>query len=308
MNGGCVGGGPERAEPGDTGPVSPDGSGRAVNAPLDERALRSYREDGLAVSPVRLPSHRLEEMRGALDGLLAANADIAPESLVCPHIPNGARHDAAAAQRWLSFALDPLLVDAVAQILGPDVILWGSQVFCKPAATGREVPWHQDGQYWPIRPVATCSVWIALDDATPKNGCMRYIAGSHHAGSLFRHRERPGRDVVLNQEVEAADLDLARARDDVLEAGQFSLHDVFLIHGSGPNRSGVRRAAFVVRFMPAPSLFDRRIDRRQDQAGVSFSFSRRPLWLARGADRAGNDFSIGHGEEMGLVPRVSDDA
>ena len=63
----------------------------------------------------------------------------------------------------------------------------------------------------------------------------------------------------------------------------------------------------MIRFMPATSLFDRGIDERQDQAGVSFSFSRRPLWLVRGQDRAGNDFAVGHGEDFRLVPRLSDD-
>jgi ectoine hydroxylase-related dioxygenase (phytanoyl-CoA dioxygenase family) len=66
----------------------------------------------------------------------------------------------------------------------------GSQVFCKPPVTGKAIPWHQDGQYWPIRPIATCSVWIALDDATPENGCMRYIPGSHKARKLEQHHRQ----------------------------------------------------------------------------------------------------------------------
>ena len=269
--------------------------------------LRAWREDGLVVSPRAFGAERLGQMRDCLERLLRDNAHIAPESLVCPHIPNGPRHDAAAAARWLEFATDPLLLDAVEALIGPDLVLWGSQVFCKPAGTGREVPWHQDGQYWPIRPLATCSAWIALDEATPANGCMRYVAGSHRGGRLLAHRTRAGREVVLNQEVDPAAIDPAAVRDDVLPAGGFSLHDVYLVHGSGPNRSARRRAAFVVRFMPATSRFERPAADRQDQAGVSFSFGRRPLWLVRGRDRAGNDFRVGHGEDYQLVPRVADD-
>jgi len=274
---------------------------------LDAVHLDTYRRDGLVVPPFRLPGGRLSRMRESLDRLLHDNATTAPESLVCPHIPNGARHDAAAAAQWFEYATDPDILDLVTQVLGPDVILWGSQVFCKPAHTGRTIPWHQDGQYWPIRPIATCSAWIALDDATPENGCMRYVPGSHAAGSLFAHRRREGEDLVLFEEIDPDACDLDAARDDALEAGQFSLHDVFLIHGSEANRSAHRRAGFVVRYMPATSLFDRNIDRRQDQAGLSFSFSRRPVWLVRGTDRAGNDFSVGHGEDFKAVPRISDD-
>ncbi|MBK8019283.1 MAG: phytanoyl-CoA dioxygenase family protein [Betaproteobacteria bacterium] len=273
----------------------------------DEETAR-YHADGLVVSPFRISPARLESMRECLERLLRDNADVAPESLVCPHIPNGPRHDAAAAGKWFEFATDPGMLDLVTQLIGPDVILWGSQVFCKPALTGREVPWHQDGQYWPIRPLATCSVWIALDDVSPENGCMRYIAGSHRNRGLLPHRIRSGTDIVLNQEVDPGSIDGAAVMDDVLPAGGFSLHDVYLVHGSNANRSVRRRAGFVVRFMPATSLFDRSVDRMQDQAGVSFSFSRRPIWLVRGEDRAGNDFAVGHGDDYRLVPRVSDDA
>ena len=187
------------------------------------------------------------------------------------------------------------------------MILWGSQVFCKPAFTGKAIPWHQDGQYWPIRPLATCSVWIALDDVSPENGCMRTIPGSHASGSVYRHRVTDRKDVVLDQGVEPSQFDDSTARDDVLEAGQFSLHDVFLIHGSNANTSPRRRAGFVVRYMPATSLFERKADDRHRQAEVTFSMSRRPIWLLRGTDRAGNDFSVGHGQDYALVPRVSDE-
>jgi hypothetical protein len=275
---------------------------------LSDAELASYRRDGLIVpSRRRLSTARLAAMRESLEKLMCDNASIAPESLVCPHIPYGPTHDAKAAAKWFDFASDPAILDLVGQLIGPDIILWGSQVFCKPALTGKAIPWHQDGQYWPIRPLATCSVWIALDDATPENGCMRFIPGSHAGASVFRHRTSERNDIVLNQEVEPALFDESTARDDVLEAGQFSLHDVYLIHGSNANRSPNRRAAFVIRYMPASSTFKRHAGDTHRQAEVSFSMSKRPIWLLRGCDRGGNDFSIGHGEDYQLAARVSDE-
>ena len=275
---------------------------------LSDAELASYRRDGLIVpSRRRLSTARLAAMRESLEKLMCDNASIAPESLVCPHIPYGPTHDAKAAAKWFDFASDPAILDLVGQLIGPDIILWGSQVFCKPALTGKAIPWHQDGQYWPIRPLATCSVWIALDDATPENGCMRFIPGSHAGASVFRHRTSERNDIVLNQEVEPALFDESTARDDVLEAGQFSLHDVYLIHGSNANRSPNRRAAFVIRYMPASSTFHRHAGDTHRQAEVSFSMSKRPIWLLRGCDRGGNDFSIGHGEDYQLAARVSDE-
>ncbi len=270
--------------------------------------LERFRRDGLIVSPARLTAGRLEAMRASVQKLLRDNATLAPESLVCPHIPYGPTHDAAAAAQWFDYATDPAILDMVEQLIGPDIILWGSQVFCKPAGTGKEVPWHQDGQYWPIRPLATCSVWIAIDDAMPENGCMRYMPGSHAGGVVMRHRTSERKDLVLNEEVDPLLIDPSRARDDVLEAGQFSLHDVYLIHGSNANQSSKRRAAFVIRYMPATSTFVRHAGDERRQGEVSFSMSRRPIWLLRGRDRGGNDFSIGHGDDYQLVTRMSDEA
>ncbi len=275
---------------------------------LDQQDIETYKADGLLKSPFQIDDDLLGRMRESLDKLLRDNADIAPETLVCPHIPYGRTHDESAAQDWLDYARNPAILNLVSQLIGPDIILWGSQVFCKPPVVGKAIPWHQDGQYWPIRPIATCSVWIALDDATPENGCMRYIPGSHAGGSIYRHRINESKDVVLNQEVEPSQFDESTARDDALKAGQFSLHDVYLIHGSNANRSTRRRAGFVVRYMPATSVFERAIGDEHKQSGVTFSMSQRPIWLLRGKDVSGrNDFEVGHGQDYALVPRVSDE-
>ena len=136
---------------------------------------------------------------------------------------------------------------------------------------------------------------------------MRYIPGSHSGSKVYRHRVSERSDIVLNQEVEPALFDESAGRDDVLEAGQFSLHDVYLIHGSNANLSQSRRAAFVIRYMPATSTFERLAGDTHRQADVSFSMSKRPVWLLRGRDRGGNDFGIGHGDDYSLVARVSDE-
>ncbi len=275
---------------------------------LGEPELDAYRADGLVKSPFRIPDEQLGRMRISLEKLLRDNAHLAPETLICPHIAYGNRHDEACANQWLEYAQHPGILDLVAQLIGPDIILWGSQVFCKPPLIGKEIPWHQDGQYWPIRPVATCSVWIALDDATPENGCLRFIPGSHANGRIYRHRVTARSDVVLDQEVEPAQFDASGARDDVLAAGEFSMHDVYLIHGSNANRSPRRRAGFVIRYMPATSVFERENGDQHRQSGVTFSMSRRPIWLLRGRDRSGrNDFQVGHGRDYELVPRISDE-
>lgn len=263
-------------------------------AGLTASEIETYRRDGLVVPSLRVGEARLERLGAAVERLVAANPDVPPEYLIGPHIARPDDRDPDLHREFLDLCLDPEILDLVESVIGPDIVLWSSGVFCKPPGVGREVPWHQDGQYWPLRPLATCSVWIAIDDSVPENGCMRYIPGSHAPRRLFDHEHARG-DLVLNRRVAPSEFDPASARDDALRAGELSIHDVYLIHGSNPNRSGRRRAGYVMRYFPGSTLYDREMDVGQSSdIGVS-DFAMRPIWLARGADRTGrNDFTVGH--------------
>ena len=263
--------------------------------PLSAAELDAYRRDGIVVPRRALPGAQLARLTAALEQLLADNPEVRPEKLVSAHIEQGAE-GVKGNRIFLEIAHHPAVVDAVEQLIGRDIILWGCQVFCKPGGDGLEVPWHQDGQYWPIRPLATCTVWIAIDASTTENGCLRVIPGSHRRRTLRSHHRSPRPDVVLDQELDAGAFDEAAARDVELQPGQMSLHDVYLIHGSHANTSPRRRAGLALRYMPATSHFDRALL----APGASTStylvdFSRRPIWLVRGVDRTGkNDFQVGH--------------
>jgi ectoine hydroxylase-related dioxygenase (phytanoyl-CoA dioxygenase family) len=244
-------------------------------------------------------------LREALDRLIADNPGIRPEQLISAHVAKGGGERVKGSDVFLEFALDSAILDLVQSVIGGDIVLWGCQVFCKPAGDGMEVPWHQDGRYWPIRPLATCTVWVALDASTPENGCMRFIPGSH-SGQIYQHRKDDRPDLALDLVLEDKEIDPRLARDVVLDAGQMSMHDVFLVHGSEPNRSDKRRAGVAIRYMPATSHFDRQIQpRKENSIGHVVSFAQRPLWLVRGVDRGNNDFAIGHALYSPLVASAS---
>lgn len=267
---------------------------------LDPLEIARYAEDGYIVPQFRLPEPRVAALRETLDRLIRDNPGIRPERLVSAHIEGHNSEGVRGSAAFLDLARTPEIVAMVADLIGPDVILWGCQIFCKPGGDGMEVPWHQDGHYWPIRPLATCTVWIALDASTPENGCLRVIPGSHRAGKLYDHMKEERDDVVLNRKVDAAAFDLGRAVDVVLEPGQMSMHDVYMIHGSKPNRSPRRRAGVAIRYMPGTSVFDRELIATGAASGYTVDFRNRPLWLLRGSDRTGrNDFRIGHRVPVG---------
>ena len=250
---------------------------------LNEQQVATYHENGYVVPDFRLTSDELTEIRSAHDRLLAKHPEFRD---YCPNL-------LALDPGFLTTARHPEILDMVGQVIGPDFALWNSSFFAKPQKNGKRTPWHQDGEYWPIRPLATCTVWIAVDDATPENGCLRVIRGSHKDSSLKQHRTVDADDVTLHQELMPDQYNDEDAVDLVLEAGQISLHDVFILHGSEANTSAKARRGMTLRFMPTTSVFDRERAREMHETMGIVDHSHRTLYLMRGSDRSGeNDFRM----------------
>lgn len=250
---------------------------------LSEDQIARYHDDGFVVPDFRLPQATLTRIRADHDRLLERHPEFRDycSSLLAYDVG------------FLEYARTPEIVEMVAQVLGPDVALWNMSFFAKPARDGRKVPWHQDGEYWPVRPLATCTVWLAVDDARVDNGCLRFIRGSHRDRSLKPHATNPSPDLALNQELDPAAYDERQAVDLVLEAGQMSLHDVYLVHGSQANLSPRPRRGMTMRFMPTTSVFDRQVASEIHQRLGITDHSERTLFLMGGVDRSGrNDFVV----------------
>jgi ectoine hydroxylase-related dioxygenase (phytanoyl-CoA dioxygenase family) len=257
--------------------------------------IERYRAEGWLIPRFRLPAPRVAAMATALDELLRTNPGVRPEKLVSAHIEGDNGEGVRGSRAFLELARDPEIVELVSGVLGDDVILWGCHVFCKLAAEGYETPWHQDGHYWPIRPLANCTVWVALEASTVENGCLRVIPGSHAAKQLHAHLHEERSDLTLNQRLAADTFDEARAVDLELQPGEMSLHDVYMIHGAKENRSNRRRTGVALRYMPATSVFERNLRPADGKTGLAVDFANRPLWLVKGTDRSGrNDLEVGH--------------
>ena len=144
----------------------------------------------------------------------------------------------------------PRIVALVSDLLGDDVVGWGAHYFCKMPRDGKAVAWHQDASYWPLTPSKTVTVWLAIDDADRENACMQFIPGSHHFGHLtYRHSDQTEGN-VLDQTVENAE-QFGQPIDVVLRAGEISMHNDLLLHGSQPNNSDRRRCGLTLRYCSA---------------------------------------------------------
>jgi ectoine hydroxylase-related dioxygenase (phytanoyl-CoA dioxygenase family) len=134
---------------------------------------------------------------------------------------------------------------------------------------------------------------MAIDNATVDNGCLRFIPGSHKRQVLREHQINSSPDLTLNQELIATEFSKDEAVDLTLEAGQISLHDIYMVHGSEENRSPNPRRGMTLRYMPTTSVFDRDLAARQAKEKNLLDHAQRTLFLMRGTDISGrNDFRI----------------
>ena len=190
-----------------------------------------------------LDANEAMEIRAFFDGVLAAFMELGRSS----YSINTAHLRFA---RIYQLVQHPRILDAVCDLLGPNVVCWGSHFFCKMPHDGKRVPWHQDSTYWPLSPTKTVTVWLAIDDADPGNANMKFIPRSHLHG-LIDYDETHDADTVLDLAVKNANSYGDTEVDVQLAAGQFSMHSDLLLHGSEANESNRRRCGLTIRYAAA---------------------------------------------------------
>ena len=185
----------------------------------------------------------------------------------------------------------PEILDAVEDLIGPDIRLFHLTVWPKDAGSGAYVSWHQDATYFALDPICHVTAWVALTDAPVEAGCMEVVPGSHRLGQL-RHAEMQDPENLLSRGQElAVDIDRSRTAFMPVKAGQFSLHHTHLVHNSRPNRSNDRRIGLGISYIPtharctAPSRVTAMLVRGQDTYG-HFDDERRPTEEAGAGERA----------------------
>jgi ectoine hydroxylase-related dioxygenase (phytanoyl-CoA dioxygenase family) len=213
---------------------------------LTKNQITKYHEDGFVIPDFTMPESDLLEIEDKHNQLINKFPEY---QNYCPAV-------LLKDESFLKFCLNKKILDFVAQLVGKNFALWNSSFFAKPAHNGFETPWHQDGQYWPINPLATCTVWLAIDDATEDNGCLSFIKGSHKDKRIKEHSRNNKNNLTLHQEIDKNQYDVSKSFNLILKRGQISLHDVYMVHGSKENKSPNPRRAMTMRFMPLTSKFD----------------------------------------------------
>jgi len=210
---------------------------------LSAEHIKRFNAEGY-VRPFRIFSEdEIAEIRAYFDGLLERYLAEGKDSysISTAHLKHGRVYD---------ILTSPKIVALVKDLLGENVVGWGSHFFCKMPHDGKRVAWHQDASYWPLSPSKAVTVWLAIDDADPENANMRFISGSHHHGHMTFRPSDSHEHNVLNQTIENPE-QYGTPVDDPLQAGECSIHSDLLLHGSEANESDRRRCALTLRYAAA---------------------------------------------------------
>ncbi len=153
--------------------------------------------------------------------------------------------------RWANELIhSPRVLDAVEDLLGPDLLVWGSSFFIKEPNDPAYVSWHQDSTYWGLSHPDIVTAWVALSVSDLPNGAMRAIPGSHQKDQLPHNDTFAGDNLLTRGQEVAVEVDEKQAVDLILSPGEMSLHHVRMVHGSEPNRAAYRRIGLAIRYVP----------------------------------------------------------
>lgn len=204
---------------------------------------QQYQADGYVLIGQLLSESGLTEARKQLDDMLGRlHPDLQPDEIYSAH----------QIEPWLMELVSaPAVLDIIERVIGPNIVVWSSQLICKAPRTGRAIPWHQDATYWNVAGKMT-SLWLALDDVDDDNGTM-YVLPGYHTGDPLPRRDTT--DDLFDEEIDPAALPKDVDQRQVgyfLKAGQAGMHHVMIPHRSPVNRSKDRwRRVLVVRYMSA---------------------------------------------------------
>lgn len=212
---------------------------------LSREQVDSFNRDGFLTGLTAYDTATADRHRAAFERLLEAEIAKGHGS----YSMDGWQHKVA---EIYDLVMTPAILDHIEDLLGPNILCWGTHYFCKLPGDGKLVSWHQDASFWPLTPSKCATVWLAIDDASVENGCMRVVPGSHLHGQIAFRKSKDTEGSVLNQTVDNIS-DYGRDPVDIeLKAGQFSIHTDLLLHGSNPNTSkDRRRCGITLRFIPA---------------------------------------------------------
>ena len=211
---------------------------------LTQEQVASFRHNGFLFPIPALTEPEIATCLAGLNrletklGSAVADADIKWRSQAHAHSP------------WFNDLIrHPRILDAIEDVIGPDILVWTSTFFIKEPHSQTYAAWHQDGGYFGLEPKESVCAWVALTDASQEAGCMEQLS-FHGQRRMYRHAplglpnsiNRAGQTIV-------EPFDEANPTAMALPAGSFSLHHELAIHRSAPNNASHRRVGIGLNYV-----------------------------------------------------------
>lgn len=216
-----------------------DSTNRLSRAEVDFFVANGYLGPYAAMTPAEMAGIRAEIETNVLN----TDGPNPRRPLQSRHMDNAAVYDLAA---------HPAIIERIAGLLGPDLVVWTTNFWLKDPGSP-EIPWHQDINFWPIEPPVNISAWIAIDEVTVENACVRIIPGSHR--QFLQHSRAPA-EMAIAEMVDLNACDASRAVNMALKPGEFFLFSERLLHASSKNTSKKRRLGLAIRVtLPVVHIF-----------------------------------------------------
>ena len=208
---------------------------------LTAAQVDQYQREGYVFPIDALSAEEAHKLREQIENFEAEYGDEAQKILFFKaHMPF----------RWLSDVIrHPRILDAVEDVLGPDILCWWSSFFQKNARDPRYVSWHQDTYYYGLEPPETLTVWLSITNSNLDSGCVRVIPRSHANREVVPFENTPTENNLLTRGQTIVGVDENEAVPMVLEPGQFSMHHESIIHGSDANNSDDRRIGLSIHYI-----------------------------------------------------------
>ncbi len=211
---------------------------------LTEQQIEQYQDEGY-ISPVRVVSKA---------EALSIKSQLEDMEAQFPEEVNAeSRNNLHLSFEFLdALAHNPIIVDAMEDLIGPDIALWASVMFIKEPSSKHYVSWHQDATYMGMDDVNFPTPWIALSPSNLETGCMTMISG--HRQEIREHEDTFAEHNILTRGQVIAEVDESKGVDLILEPGEMSIHHGAIIHGSKPNKSQQRRIGFSLQSYMPPDI------------------------------------------------------
>lgn len=210
---------------------------------LSEAQVAQYRHDGFLFPLPGITEEEVAYYRGCLEGYEREQGK--------PITQLDARYKSHTLFPWSNkLVRDPAILDAVEDVIGPDILVWTSTFFVKEPNTPAVTLWHQDWTFFGLRPHEHVTAWVALSNASEAAGCMQLVP-EEGQGREMRHQPRADPNSINGGGQRVVEpFAEEKAVHAALRPGEFSLHHTLCVHSSAPNRSDDRRIGLGISFVP----------------------------------------------------------